>query len=131
MTAGADVAIAGGGVIGCAIARELARAGAKVIVLERDQPGAHASWAAAGMLSPQTEADEPNALLHLLLASRALFPALAEDLRQETRIDIGYLSDGTLLLATAPAEVQELEDRFRWQTAAGLPVQRLEPREAL
>src|SRR5579884_2530781 len=44
-----DVAVVGGGVIGCAVAYYLAKAGARVAVLERDRVAAEASSAAAGM----------------------------------------------------------------------------------
>src|SRR2546430_5559475 len=50
-----DVAIAGGGVIGGAIALELARAGLHVAVFDRQHPGQEASWASAGILSPAPE----------------------------------------------------------------------------
>lgn len=39
----ADVLIAGGGIMGCATAIELARKGKKVIIFEKDVPGRHAS----------------------------------------------------------------------------------------
>src|SRR5256886_13144787 len=50
-----DAAIAGGGVIGGAIALELARAGLRVAVFDRQQAGLEASWASAGILSPAPE----------------------------------------------------------------------------
>ncbi|MGH9817245.1 MAG: FAD-dependent oxidoreductase, partial [Candidatus Acidiferrales bacterium] len=43
-----DVAIVGAGIIGGAIAWELARAGLRVALLDRQQAGMEASWAAAG-----------------------------------------------------------------------------------
>lgn len=51
-----DILVVGGGIIGLACARELARAGFKVEVLERLPAGAEASLAAAGMLAPMAEA---------------------------------------------------------------------------
>src|SRR3989304_6817681 len=56
----ADVVIVGGGVIGCATAFFLAKAGPAPLVLERDQLGCEASGEAAGMLAPQAEADQPG-----------------------------------------------------------------------
>ena len=38
-------------VIGASIAFELARENLRVVVLDREEPGRQASWAAAGMLS--------------------------------------------------------------------------------
>ena len=53
----------GGGVIGCSIALKLARLGLTVAVIERGRVGGEASRAAAGMLSPQTEAFRPGSFL--------------------------------------------------------------------
>ena len=126
-----DVVVVGGGVIGCALARKLALAGARVTLLERDEPGAHASWAAAGMLSPLAEADEPGPFLDLLRDSRALYPDFARTLEEETGIAVGYRTEGSLFLALAAADERTLQHRYEWQSAAGLPVERLTGAEAL
>ncbi len=47
-----DVAVIGGGVVGIACARELARRGAQVLVLERDRVGHACSFGNAGWLTP-------------------------------------------------------------------------------
>jgi glycine oxidase len=120
-----DVIIVGAGVIGCALARELARASLRVLVVERDRPGAGASSAAAGILSPQAEADAMSPLLELGLEGRALFPTLLEELRAETGIEVPYRTSGTLYIALDRDEEESLERRYVWQTAAGLPVERL------
>jgi glycine oxidase len=65
-----DVIIVGGGVIGCSIALKLALAGLKVAIIKRGRIGCEASRAAAGMLSPQTEASGPDPFLDLCLRSR-------------------------------------------------------------
>jgi glycine oxidase len=121
-----DVAIVGGGVIGCAVARHAARAGLRVVVVERGVPGAEASWAAAGMLSPLAEAAGPGPMLDLLLAARELYPDYAAALGEETGIDVGYSDAGTLFLALREEDEPELLARFAWQRAAGLPVERLD-----
>src|SRR5260221_8614971 len=95
----ADVAIVGGGIMGCAVALRLAARGLAVTVIERGIPGAEASSAAAGILGPQMEAEAPGPLLDLGLRSRALYPALAAELRDVTGIDIGYVKSGVLALA--------------------------------
>ena len=56
-----DVAVAGGGVIGCSVAFHLAQKGAKVAVVEKRTLGGQASSVAAGMLAAQEEAAGPDA----------------------------------------------------------------------
>jgi glycine oxidase len=126
----AEVVIVGGGVIGCAIARRAARDGLSVVVLERGTPGMEASWAAAGMLSPLAEANGPGAFLDLLIAAREIYPAYAAALREETGVDVSYSDAGTLYAALREEDEEELEARWRWQSAAGLPLERLSADEA-
>src|SRR4051812_47538582 len=78
-----DVAVIGGGIMGCAVALRLCQRGIGVTVIERGIPGAEASSAAAGILGPQMEAEGPGPLLELGLRSRALYPALAAELRAD------------------------------------------------
>ena len=53
-----DAIIAGGGLIGCAIAFELARHDLRVALFDSQEPGHEASWASAGILSPAPESPE-------------------------------------------------------------------------
>jgi glycine oxidase len=126
----ADVVVVGGGVIGCAVARELGRRGARVVVVERGRVGAEATRAAAGMVAPQAECERPGPVLHLGLASRALWPAWAAALEEESGVDVEYRRDGILYAALAPVELRVLAARARWQRAAGLRVERLGGRAA-
>src|SRR6266566_4856220 len=50
-----DAIIAGGGLIGSAIALELARNDLRVALFDSQDPGREASWASAGILSPAPE----------------------------------------------------------------------------
>jgi glycine oxidase len=115
-----DVVIVGGGVMGSAVALRLAQRGVRVTVVERGIPGAEASSAAAGMLAPQTEADGPGPMLGLGLASRALYPELAVELRAITGIDIGYDRSGVLALGFSDEDERALGTRETWQVAHGL-----------
>jgi glycine oxidase len=125
-----DVAIIGGGIMGSAIALRLAQRGVGVTVIERGIPGAEASSAAAGILGPQMEADGPGPLLELGLRSRALYPALAVELREATGIDVGYDRSGVLAVALDEAGEAELAARRSWQLARGLPALALSGAEA-
>ncbi len=111
--------------VGCAVARELAAAGLSVTVLERGEPGAGASRAAAGMLSPLAESHGTGPFLDLLRAASARFPALVAGLAAETGVDPGYRAEGTLFAALSDGDERELELRLGWQGPAGLPVERL------
>lgn len=70
----ADVAIAGGGIIGLATALELAAAGRKVVVFDRGEAMSEASRAAAGMLAGE-DPENPAELRELAALSLALYPA--------------------------------------------------------
>lgn len=125
----ADVAVVGGGVAGLAAARELARRGLKVAVVEDGKAGA-ASRAAAGMLAPQAEANSADELFELLCASREMYPAFAASVGEESGIGIELDRTGTLYLALHDEDEEEVERRFEWQSSAGLEVERLTAHEA-
>lgn len=120
-----DVAIIGGGVIGCSIAWRLGQAGLRVVVIERGEVGREAAWAAGGMLAPLAEANQADAFFELAVASRAIYADLARELCEVTGIDIEYRTEGTLYLAFTDEDEEELEHRWQWQRAAGLNVKRL------
>jgi glycine oxidase len=94
-----DVVVIGAGVIGCAVARELARRGVAVQVIERDSPGRRATWAAAGMLSPLGEAGGGGPFLELADESLTRFAAFAHALHEESGIDVEYRAAGKLHVA--------------------------------
>jgi glycine oxidase len=91
-----DVAIAGGGVIGGAIALELSRAGLRVGVFDRQQPGLEASWASAGILSPAPENPGMIAMVPLGKASMAMYPEFIEQVEELAGQSTGFRPKGTL-----------------------------------
>ena len=125
------MAVAGGGAIGLAVAWRAAQRGLRVTVLERDTPGGGASWVAAGMLAPVSEASPlERPLLELGLASAAAYPAFAEELRAASGIDPGYLECGSLLVARDADEAEALERELELRRSLGFEVGRLRPSEA-
>lgn len=91
----AEVIIIGGGIIGCAIAYELAKKEVDVLVIEKAyRVGTESSWAGAGILTSHASTHEPYP--ELCRASLAMYPSLSIELKNETNIDIEYMSSGTL-----------------------------------
>ncbi len=115
----ADVAIIGGGIIGCSIGWRLAQAGIKVTILDRAEPGAEASSAAAGMLAPVGEMVEPRAFSELCVASRSLYPRFAAEIEESSGQLLGYRSDGALLVALNHEQENELTEIHRTRAAQG------------
>jgi glycine oxidase len=125
-----DVAVAGGGVIGLAIAWRAAEAGARVVVLDARRPGA--AWpVSAGMLAPVAEAEfGHDELLALGLDSAARWPAFADELSAASGRDSGYRRCGTLVVARDRDEAEALERELGYRAQRGLPVERLLPSHA-
>jgi len=91
-----DAAIAGGGVIGGAIALELSRAGMRVGVFDRQQPGQEASWASAGILSPAPESPGMIALVPLGKRSLSLYPEFVAQVEEISGQSTGFRPEGTV-----------------------------------
>lgn len=117
----ADVAVAGGGLIGLASAWRLAQSGLSVVVVERGTIGSGASLAATGMLAPAAE-HEPGSdpLLPLALDSLRRWPGFRDALEAASGLSIDYRPDGTLVLANGRDEVERLRFRYDLQTRSGL-----------
>lgn len=94
LQSGGDVAIIGAGVIGLAVAFELAGRGASVRVYDTREPASAASWAAAGMLAPRTEHVTDPPLLELCETSLAAYPAFADAVRDASGVDPHLRLDG-------------------------------------
>ena len=124
-----DVIVLGGGIIGVALAEELARHGQRVVVLERGRIGAEASTAAAGILSAQMDLPHPGPFFELCQAARRMYPRWVEHLERRAGIPVGYHVDGILYLAMTGREEHAMERQARWQKKAGLRVERWSPKE--
>lgn len=97
-----DWVIIGGGVVGLSAAWQLAREGARVLVLEARGVGSGASSKAAGMLLPEVEAVRRPEVLPLLQESFELYPAFVRALEEDGRLSVGFRRTGCL--AVAPRE---------------------------
>ena len=127
---GADVVIVGGGLVGCAVARALARRGCSVIIAERGRTGAEASSAAAGFLSPQADFASDGPLMRLGIASRELYPRFARAVARESGVEPHLRRRGMLYVATSAAEERALRARVRWQRRCGWRAETVSARRA-
>lgn len=91
-----DVIIVGGGIIGLSLSIALRKRGARVLVVERGEPGREASYAAAGMLADCT-AETPEALQPLAIASAGMYPEFVHELQDESGINVDLRGDGTIV----------------------------------
>lgn len=94
-----DVLVLGGGIIGLAVARELALQGLRVEVVERLPAGSEASMASAGMLVPLSDLQAPRPFLDACLASRDLWGSWVAALESETGLSVDYDTSGALVVA--------------------------------
>ena len=115
------VLVLGGGIIGCATALELARAGCAVTLLERGTPGSEASSAAAGILAPIGESAD-TAFAKLALESWRRYPDVVRELRDVTGIDVEYVTRGTIYPLATAEDVRRAETRTRhaWAREMGI-----------
>jgi glycine oxidase len=121
------ILVVGGGVIGCATADELARAGAEVTLFERRAPGAEASNAAAGMLSA-VGGGERTLFQDVAVASWRLYPTVAADLKARTGIDVELMAGGALYLLFTDEDVREAERMLAAPLARDFDVRVLDAR---
>ncbi|MCB9767935.1 MAG: glycine oxidase ThiO [Candidatus Omnitrophica bacterium] len=120
-----EVLIVGGGVIGCAIARELAQEGISSTILERGEPCREASWAAAGALIARANEAEEGPLLAFKQQSLGMFEDLCSELREETGIDSGFRKTGGIDLFPTEEDIAQSEEFLGWQRKYGIEVERL------
>ncbi|HEX6677217.1 MAG TPA: FAD-dependent oxidoreductase [Actinomycetes bacterium] len=114
-----DVVVVGGGVIGCACARELAGRGLDVLVLERAELATGASGRNQGLLLPGLEAH-----------GGSLFREAVEGYRRlaaEGGVDFDLRSVGHLLLAADEPTLAAAKEQAGKMAAAGFAVEELDP----
>src|SRR5579859_823771 len=124
----ADIVVAGGGVIGTAIAWRAAAAGLDVVVVDPGQDDS-ASLVAAGMLAPASEAlFGEGALLRLNLLAVGRFGPFAAELEDASGQQVGLRREGTLAVAYDPGDYAALLRLTAFRRSVGLDAEELSSR---
>jgi len=119
-----DVAIIGGGVIGCSVAHYLSQAGARVVVIERAQIGRGASAANSGVISLATK--KPGLALDLAMVSQQMFPTLSAELGY----DVEYTVEGGMIIAESETQAAFLDELVAAQRADGAAIEMIDAARA-
>jgi glycerol-3-phosphate dehydrogenase len=111
-----DVAIIGGGVVGCAIARELSRFRLRVVLLERqEEVGFGTSKTNSGIIHAGHHSSPATLKGRLVVRGNALFDQLERDL------GFGFRRVGELVVAREKSELAVLEQLKAQGEAKGVP----------
>ena len=121
MTPPSDIIVVGAGIVGCAIADELARRGASVEIVDERPIGMGATQASAGVLAPYIEAHEGHPLMDLTVRSLGLYEAFIERVVAESGVSVAYKRSGTLTVATDESEVPALRSAAEFLIRRGAP----------
>jgi glycine oxidase len=95
-----DVIVIGGGIIGLSLSIELCKKGARVLLVERGEPGREASHAAGGMLV-DCLFETPAALQPLATASARMYPEFVHELQVESGMNVDLRDQGTIFFPSA------------------------------
>ena len=127
-----DIAVIGGGLIGCASAYYLAKSGARIVVLERGQINQGASGQNAGSLHFQLEQRLIQDLevqvreLEFYVGLARMAIELWQGIDAELGCDTQLSMQGGLMVAESPAETELLERKLQIEQSQGLKVELLD-----
>ena len=120
----ADAVIIGGGVMGCAIAYNLAKEGLKPVVIERSDIGGEASGSNGGGVrqSARNLKEMPLAMESIQIYSQ---------LHEELDMDVEYVRAGNLRLCTSEEELESMRQSVENQKTVGLELTMLDRKQVL
>lgn len=124
MPSTADVVIVGGGVMGCAIAYNLAKEGLKPVVVEKSDIGGEASGSNGGGVRQSA-----RNLKEMPLAMESV--RMYGELHEELGMDVEYVQKGNLRLCTNSDEFETLRQSVENQKAVGLDLEMLHRQQVL
>jgi glycine oxidase len=104
-----DIVVVGSGIIGCAVAYELARRGASVGLIDDRPVAMGATQASAGVLAPYIEAPGDSPLLALTVRSLGLYDDFVAGVAADSGVSFLYRRTGTLDVAMDDRELGALK----------------------
>ena len=122
MSMAVDVAVAGAGIVGAACARELARQGLNVAVVDREFAGCGATAAGMGHIVVM---DDSEAQFALTRYSQALWDEMETELAAEAEFE----RRGTIWVARDEEEMDEVRRKFSYYTKRGVRAEILSSRQ--
>jgi glycine oxidase len=126
----ADAIVIGAGIVGLSVAFELLRRELTVIVVDRARAGSGASWTAAGMLAPVSEAESDTPVSTALALDSLLrypeFIGAVERAAETTGLASELRREGTLWVALHADHAADLAHLARTLEGRGLFIERLD-----
>ncbi|WP_046226405.1 NAD(P)/FAD-dependent oxidoreductase [Paenibacillus dauci] len=106
------VIVIGAGILGASTAYQLARSGAEVLLIDRQDQG-QATDAAAGIICPWLSQRRNQAWYRLARGGAQFYPQLIQELENEGETDTGYAQVGALSIHTDTGKIGKMEERAR------------------
>lgn len=116
-----DVLLVGGGVVGLLSAWTLGREGLRVTLVERGETGREASWAGGGIVSPLYPWRYSRAVANLAHWSQDFYPALGQQLLEDTGVDPEVHVTGLYWL-----DLDDQAEALAWARANDRPLQEVD-----
>ena len=104
-----DIIVVGAGIVGAAVAYELARRGASVRIVDERPAGMGATQASAGVLAPYIEARENAPLSALAARSLEMYDEFVAGVEADSGLSVTYRRTGTLDVALKDDQMRCLE----------------------
>ncbi|MGN7356658.1 NAD(P)/FAD-dependent oxidoreductase [Paenibacillus sp. SAF-054] len=102
--------VIGSGILGASTAYQLAKSGADVLIIDRNEPG-QATDAAAGIICPWLSQRRNQAWYRLAAAGARFYPGLIRELEQEGETETGYARVGALSIHHDLDKIEKMAER--------------------
>ncbi|MED1205518.1 NAD(P)/FAD-dependent oxidoreductase [Heyndrickxia acidicola] len=102
--------VIGAGILGASTAYQLAKAGARVVIVDRKDQG-QATDAAAGIVCPWLSQRRNKAWYQLAKGGASFYPKLIEELKEDGELNTGYAKVGAISVHNDQEKLLQIEKR--------------------